>query len=281
MDAFVTRLPVPSTKKVEAAPAAKIASPFVAVAKAGGGAPSGSKSPPVTGVKRTRVPDEDSEFENLSHSDLVSLVKALHKERESLEARLPSTSSAGKSIAPSASSGSGKKAAAPAAVQPPGPSAGELKAIMKRLSEKMAKAVKKTKQNGKRKPRCEVSEGIPSKATALKLLESCSQYQKSDTAKMTRWIIDDDTAIADWLGIEKLVHPVAFDGKVWCLAGSRPQVYAWAGFASLEVKYVPSANLLTLNMHTYYAGSGSPETRPQLCAYARGERSELPGSMEW
>ena len=68
-----------------------------------------------------------------------------------------------------------------------------------------------------------------------------------------------------------LVHPVAFDGKVWCFAGGpMPKVYAWAGFESLEVKFEPSSSLLTLKFRTFMAGSGDPSYNTQLSAYARG-----------
>ena len=62
-----------------------------------------------------------------------------------------------------------------------------------------------------------------------------------------------------WLGMGETVHPVAFDGKVWCFAGQRPSIYAHAGIESLEVKFEPSANLLTLKFRPFLAGTGRPE----------------------
>ena len=94
---------------------------------------------------------------------------------------------------------------------------------------------------------------------------------KSDTSRMTKWSLTSDAAISRLLGCEKLIHPVAFDGKVWCFAGGpMPKVYAWAGFESLEVKFEPSSSLLTLKFRTFMAGSGDPSYNTQLSAYARG-----------
>ena len=84
-----------------------------------------------------------------------------------------------------------------------------------------------------------------------------SAYQKSDTARMTRWLLD-AAAATSWLGIGQTIHPVAFDGKVWCFAGTRPSIYAHAKVESLEVKFEQSSNLLTLKFRTFYAGSGMP-----------------------
>ena len=150
--------------------------------------------------------------------------------------------------------------------------------MKKRLADKSVKAIKKTKHNDKRKPYTEVTEGMPSKATALALLDGLAP--KSDTARMTRWLLEGDTAATRWLGIEKLVHPVAFDGKVLCFAGERPRVYAWAGIESLEIKYEPSASLLTLKFRTFMAGSGAPHFAPRLVAYSRGEAPTLPSEHE-
>ena len=79
--------------------------------------------------------------------------------------------------------------------------------------------------------------------------------QLSSSKKMTKISVA-PSEIPGWLGIEEMVHPVKFDGKVWCLAGQRPQVYAWAAFESLEVKI--EAHMITLKFRTYLGRTGRP-----------------------
>ena len=222
---------------------------------------------PITGQKRTRVPHD---VEAMDKADLVLLVKQLCSERSALEEQV-SKKPKGSSTA-SASSSSSVQSKLGSAVS--APSASELSTLKKRLADKAVKAIRKTKHNDKRKPYTEVSEGMPSKTVALKLLEGLPM--KSDTARLTRWLLDGDDTIAGWLGIEKLVHPVGFDGKVWCFGGASPKVYAWAGLESCEVKYEPASNLLTLKVRTFMAGSGRPEHAPRLQAYSRGQSSARP-----
>jgi hypothetical protein len=207
--------------------------------------PAAAKTPGAasSGVKRTRVPDDLS---SISRGALEGLVKELAAERDLLErtskrpavATTPTTSSA---------------ASAPAA-----PTDAQVRQVLMRLADKSKKAIKKTKHNDKRKPYTEVTEGVPTKALALALLRGQEAHQKSDTARMTRWVFESGPTAASWLGIERTIHPVAFDGKVWCFAGQRPSIYAHAGIESLEVKYELSANLLTLKFRTYLAGTGRP-----------------------
>ena len=57
-------------------------------------------------------------------------------------------------------------------------------------------------------------------------------------------------------------------------------MYAWAGIESLEIKYEPSASLLTLKFRTFMAGGGLPQYAPGLVAYSRGETSRRPTKEE-
>ena len=123
-----------------------------------------------TGAKRVRVPDD---LEAISADDLRGLVQKLCAERTAME-RAASGSSWSSSMAPPPSAARpGKATAAQSTPAPPlaAPKATELAAMKKRLADKSAKAIKKTKHNDKRKPYTEVNEGMPNKATALALLE--------------------------------------------------------------------------------------------------------------
>ena len=149
-----------------------------------------------------------------------------------------------------------------------------LQAMRKRLRDKVVKAVKKTAHNDRKKPYSEVSDGCPSKAVAVALMNGL--HPKSDTARMTRWVLTGND-VSRFLGIERLVHPVKFDGMVLSFGGAPVHVYAWAAFESLEVKFENASKVLTLKSRTFLAGSGRPEAQPRLLAYSRGEAGGLIG----
>ena len=149
-----------------------------------------------------------------------------------------------------------------------------LQAMRKRLRDKIVKAVKKTAHNDRRKPYSEISDGCASRDVAVALMGGL--HPKSDTARMTRWVLTGND-VSMFLGIERLVHPVKFDGMVLAFAGIPVNVYAWAAFESLEIKFENASKVLTLKSRTYLAGSGRPEAQPRLLAYARGEAGGLIG----
>ena len=149
-----------------------------------------------------------------------------------------------------------------------------LHAMRKRLRDKIVKAVKKTAHNDRRKPYSEISDGCASKAVAVALMNGL--HPRSDTARMTRWVLTGND-VSRFLGIERLVHPVKFDGMVLSFGGAPVHVYAWAAFESLEIKYENASKVLTLKSRTYLAGSGRPEAQPRLLAYSRGEEGGLIG----
>jgi len=172
-----------------------------------------------------------------------------------------------------------------------------LQAMRKRLRDKVVKAVKKTAHNDRKKPLAsaseraferrrrrpnvdpprrysEVSDGCPNKAVAVALMNGL--HPRSDTARMTRWVLTGND-VSRFLGIERLVHPVKFDGMVLSFGGAPVHVYAWAAFESLEVKFENASKVLTLKARTFLAGSGRPEAQPRLLAYSRGEAGGLIG----
>ena len=149
-----------------------------------------------------------------------------------------------------------------------------LQAMRKRLRDKIVKAVKKTAHNDRRKPYSEISDGCPSKAVAVALMGGL--HPKSDTARMRRWVLTGND-VSMFLGIERLVHPVKFDGMVLSFGGLPCNVYAWAAFESLEVKFENASKVLTLKARTLLAGSGRPEAQPRLLAYSKGEAGGLIG----
>ena len=149
-----------------------------------------------------------------------------------------------------------------------------LQAMRKRLRDKVVKAVKKTAHNDRKKPYSEISDGCASRAVAVALMNGL--HPKSDTARMTRWVLTGND-VSRFLGIERLVHPVKFDGMVLSFGGAPVHVYAWAAFESLEVKFENASKVLSLKARTFLAGSGRPEAQPRLLAYSRGEAGGLIG----
>lgn len=200
-------------------------------------------------------------LERMEKEDLIKVIGTLKRERDKL--------AGGKTLGGSPKKA--KTAAAPAAAAP------DNKVVMKRIRDKAFKAVKKTGHNEKKKPYTEVSEGMPSKGAAFALLRGLPV--KSDTARMTKWLLEGE-AVSDWLGSDRLVHPVKFDGKSWCLRGQTPKVYAWAAFESVEVKYEASSSLLTLKFRTRQAGSGNPGSQPSLAAYSTRAVGRCPSRDE-
>jgi hypothetical protein len=186
-------------------------------------------------------------LDSLSREKLLGLVTALASERDEQLSRKRSKAT----IKPKASASIIQTTLTPKKV----PSL-DVNAIKKRLLTKSVKAIKKTKHNDKRKPYTEISEGLSSKEEAIMLLKDFPM--KSDNARMTKWVLGPGD-IESFIGCESTIHPVAFDGKVWCFGGGKPNVYAQAGFESLEVKFEPASSLLTLKFRTYLAGYGNPD----------------------
>ena len=65
--------------------------------------------------------------------------------------------------------------------------------------------------------------------------------------------------IVNWLKLDELfIHPVKFDGKVYCLAGMKPKIHVWATFEKVEVKYIKNTCALELKFRTFIARTGDP-----------------------
>ena len=61
----------------------------------------------------------------------------------------------------------------------------------------------------------------------------------------------------NWLGNPfEYIHPVKFDGKTISLGGTRPKIYAFANYDSLEAKFEKKTNTLNLKFRSRLAGTG-------------------------
>ena len=152
-----------------------------------------------------------------------------------------------------------------------------LQAMRKRLRDKVVKAVKKTAHNDRKKPYSEISDGCANKAVAVALMNGL--HPKSDTARMTRWVLTGND-VSRFLGIERLVHPVKFDGMVLSFGGAPVHVYAWAAFESLEIKFENASKVLTLKARTFLAGSGRPR-RSRGSSRTRGAKKAASSGGSW
>ncbi len=201
-----------------------------------------------------QVPEQ---LDGLSTAQLQALVRGLCAERDELKKRKSDLASPVFSAPPSA------KRVKPSPVQSllPGASApkpaeltaAEVRKRVAALGKRCVREIKKTAHNDKRKPYTTVAEGMP-KAEALQLLGDVGT-KISSTKKMDKISVA-PSEIAAWLGIDQMVHPVKFDGKVWSFGGAKPKVYAWAGFESLEIKI--EDHMLTLKFRTFLAQTGRP-----------------------
>ena len=227
-----------------------------------------------------------ADLSTLNNERLQGLVRDLDEERQALRLQLAAATKAQQNNAKKArkpapiSTSSAASAAATAAPTEVTPTAKEVTTVQKRLGKNVERSVKKLTFGNRKKPTCEVSEGGMSPEMATALMKEYSSSLKSDTKKMTKWLLTDDADIAALLQTKRLIHPCKFNGKVWSFGGSKPKIYVWAGYEQCEVKYDKSQRNLTIKVKCFEAGTGSPESpySVRLVAYADGIGSKPDGN---
>ena len=244
-------------------------------------APASSSSAAAAKAKSATAVQVPANLSALSSEQLRGLVLDLDGERQALRLQLTAATKAQTNNAGGAkkarkpapiSTSSAASAAAAAAPTVVTPTAKEVTTVQKRLGKNVERSVKKLTFGNRKKPTCEVSEGGMSPEMATALMKECSSSLKSDTKKMTKWLLTDDADIAALLQTKRLIHPCKFNGKVWSFGGSKPKIYVWAGYEQCEVKYDKGQKNLTIKVKCFEAGTGSPESpyAAQLVAYADG-----------
>lgn len=224
------------------------------------------KSDDISSAKSAKAVLVPADLSSLSNEQLQGLVRDLDEERQALRLQLAAATKAQQNNAKKArkpapiSTSSAAAAAAAAAPIVVTPTAKEVSTVQKRLGKNVERSVKKLTFGNRKKPSCEVSEGGMSPEMATALMKEYSSSLKSDTKKMTKWLLTDDADIAALLQTKRLIHPCKFNGKVWSFGGSKPKIYVWAGYEQCEVKYDKSQRNLTIKVKCFEAGTGSPDS---------------------
>ena len=208
-----------------------------------------------------------SNIESLERSELIRLLKRVADERDKLrvemvervnkKAKTSTTSTTSTTLAPIFCSNNSTQGTTTTTTTPKKNPSFNMIATKKRIEKNTIRFVKKSAHNDKKKPWTEVTDSLPSSSSAVQLLEG--HTPKSDTARMIKWELLGNDNIVNWLGLEeKFIHPVKFDGKVLCIAGGRPKIYAWAAFEKVEIKYIKNTGALEMKFRTYMARTGNP-----------------------
>ncbi|KAL7540300.1 hypothetical protein ACHAWF_006644 [Thalassiosira exigua] len=154
----------------------------------------------------------------------------------------------------------------------PAPPPEEVERLRTQLGKRLHIAVRSAVHGGLKVPKSSITENDISLPMTAALMNDFKEYKTSETNRMTRWLISDDRVISRALSCERLVHPVQHDGTGHVLpAGSSPSnVYYWAQFVSLGVRYDKREQLITVAAKTKVAGNGRPEHMSERIAYSRG-----------
>lgn len=221
--------------------------------------------------KTTQVPQD---LDGLSKEELVRLLRSVASEREALEQNVAPRKVGGSDLGPGgeATLGANPTKALIAGgraipVKPgnllpfiPSPPRVKVNTVYKvdqakvRIADTLTGLIKKKAHNWKGRPTTEMTEEVPTLEAARELMEGYTEINK--TARSYRWQLTGEQ-IVEWLGCQKYVHPVKFEGKVVCTIGQPAYVYAFAGFDSMLVKYEQGSSTLTLKVKTYTAGTGN------------------------
>jgi len=154
----------------------------------------------------------------------------------------------------------------------------EMQKVQKRLGQNVISAVKSAVHGGRKIPKSTVTEGNMNLSMISAIMQDYHDKKMSETKRMVKWSLTEDGDIANVLKSgERLVHPVKHDGTGYIIpAGSSPaNIYNWAKFVGMEMKYDKRELTLTVIAKTTAAGSGRPECVPEKVKYSRGEREDL------
>ncbi|GFH44245.1 predicted protein [Chaetoceros tenuissimus] len=212
-------------------------------------AEAGTKRKAVTPPNKSGMIEIPADLNALSKEQLIALVNELVNERSTMnrglkKARTAAPASAAKSnVLPFAS---------PVASSAP---KFDVVAVKKRISKNSASLIKKAAHNRAKKPFTEIVECVPSEAAVMTLFDSIPTV--SNSARMIKWKLNGNEEVMNWLGNPfEYIHPVKFDGKTMSLGGTRPKIYAFANYDSLEAKFEKKTNTLNLKFRSRLAGTG-------------------------
>lgn len=214
----------------------------------------GTKRKAVTPPNKSGMIEIPADLNALSKEQLIALVNELVNERSTLNHGLKKVRTA---AAANAANTSTKKSNVLPFASPVASSAPkfDVVAVKKRISKNSASLIKKAAHNRAKKPFTEIVECVPSEAAVMTLFDSIPTV--SNTARMIKWKLNGNEEVMNWLGNPfEYIHPVKFDGKTMSLGGSRPKIYAFANYDSLEAKFEKKTNTLNLKFRSRLAGTG-------------------------
>ena len=209
-------------------------------------------TPPNKSPGMTEIP---ADLNALSKEQLIALVNDLVNDRSNMNRELKKTRTA----APvNGAKTAVKKSNVLPFASPVASSAPkfDVVAMKKRISKNSASLIKKAAHNRAKKPFTEIVECVPSEAAVMTLFDCIPTV--SNTARMIKWKLNGNEEVMNWLGnTSEYIHPVKFDGKTMSLGGTKPKIYAFANYDSLEAKFEKKTNTLNLKFRSRLAGTGN------------------------
>jgi hypothetical protein len=133
--------------------------------------------------------------------------------------------------------------------------------LSQQLFTAVKRAVKKQGHSEQKKPWAEPVSVVWPDEVWHELLDDCPST--SESKAMIKKIVPAKYAV-EHLGWEKAIHPVKFSGKTWALMGSRPQVYAIAGYDTIEFRFKPSTGLVTCKVRTVLSMTGNQDIEVRI-----------------
>jgi len=149
-----------------------------------------------------------------------------------------------------------------------------LSKVQKRLGQTLLTSIQQTAVHGLRKvPKTTIKSEI-TRAVIAAMMQTYENQQVSDSKRMTKWNFESIQQIVKLLKLpERLIHPVKHDGSGHILprGSSVSNVYHWAKFQEVQVRYDKRDGMVTIMAKTVVVGCGRPENVPERARYSRGE----------
>ena len=162
------------------------------------------------------------------------------------------------------------------AQEPPPPH--EIPKLQQNIGQKLVSAIQQSTHGLRQIPKTTITERSLSLSTVTTMMRDHDGQKFSDTPRMIKWLLTDDRQISALLRLdERLIHPVPHDcsGHILPAGSIAANVYHWARWVSLEMRFDKRDRTLLLRAKTKEVGSGRPENAHKLLRYSQGELESL------